>query len=451
MKFLNTKAPLARYCYVFALLLVCYLAFAFVACLLPGGAIRHHAARSVEYGDLHGDYPRAVLPLKQAQMDNFTDALIINQACCISRDSLWRCMMLLPRADYGVIDQTTNLQQMLQGEDGQHITYPRYWHGSTFFMRFLLALFAYPTIRLVLYFLSSLLLIWLLLWLWRLDGWVPVVAVSTAFTLMYGFVMQFSIQFFPVLALSLIGSLLVCKYLHEPTRVAVSLFVIGSLTAYFDLLTTPLLTVGLPLTLFCYLNGRAQQGLSLCNKSTSIGLNSNISAEKSRQQPFGKGLAQLTGLGAIWAVGFALTWFCKWLIASLSTPVNVFRDAFSKVSERAGGQSENVWELADFSRWSAITSNANFLPYKFLIIALIVLVVLAFIHYNKGGWKSSLLLLFLAALPYAWYFALANHSYQHWWFTYRNQIFTMTALLLAAANLVDWNKLCTKHNNIPKE
>lgn len=444
-KIISTKSTLLRYCEVFVLMLACYLSFAFVACLMPNGKIQHHVTRSMEKGDLQSDYPHAILPIKQAQMDNFTDALILNQAYCINRGNLLNSMMLLPRADYGMVDQTANLQHLLQGESGQQmITYPRYWHGSTFLMRYLLVVFDYPAIRLILYILSSLLFAVLLLALWKTDGRIAVMAVITSFLLLYGFVMQFSIQFFPVLALALIGSIVVCRWLYNPGKVSLCLFIVGSLTAYFDLLTVPLLTFGLPITLFCYFRGRMRQTALMAANSAANEKIISVSFLSHGQYPFGKDIVQATRMGLAWAVGFGLTWISKWLIATLTTPVNVFLDAFGKVSERAGAQSDNVWGLADFSRWHAVTSNAQLLPYKVLIIIILLLALLAIVRFNKKGWKTSLLLLGISLLPYVWYFVVANHSYQHWWLTYRAQMFSVTALLLAMANIVDWPILLHK-------
>lgn len=444
MKVFKSQSPLLRYGSVLLLLLASYVAFAFLSCLTSGGAVRHHVARSVARGDLQSDYPNAFFPAKQTQMDNFTDALIVMQAYCLSRDSIVQSAMLLPRLSYGAAPQTTCLQQAMQDVPGNIVTYPRYWHGSTFLTRCLLAFFSYQDIRLLLYLVSSLLLAWLLVRLWKVDGWVPAVAVTASFALMYGFVIQLSIQFFPVLALSLIGSLLACKYVRQPGKMAMTLFVIGSLTAYFDLLTTPLLTLGLPLALYCYLGGRASLSTAPAVSVAAAGGGAVLSSGAQEEPPFGKALARLAGMGLLWAVGYGVTWFCKWLIATLLTPANVFKDAFSQASERTGDYAENVWELADFSRWTAITSNAGLMPYKFLLLAAVALLVLAALRFNRKGWKTSLLLFGVALLPYAWYFVLANHSYLHWWFTFRTQLVTMVALLLSLANLVDWPRLRPK-------
>lgn len=470
MKAPNTTQTLLRYAGTLTLLTACYIAFALAASMLPGNKITQHVARSVEKGDLQEDYPRALVQAKQAQMDNFTDALILNQACRGSRDSLLSSMLLLPRADYGLADQTASLRHMLQDTEGmQTVTYPRYWHGSTFLMRLMLTVFDYPAIRLILYCLSTLLLLTLLLTLWKTDGALAPAAVTAAFLLLYGYVMQFSIQLFPALALALAGSIGICRRQHDARKAALFLFVIGSLTAYFDLLTVPLLTLGLPLTLYCYLMGRqrrhapAPASTETSERTVPASTTAADSREVARMAEsgkettntagrdaantaaIGKEVAHIAAAGLAWAAGWGLTWLCKWLIATVATPENVLRDALTKASERAGAQSVNVWELADFSRWHAVTSNIRMLPYKPITVIIAALLLAALVRFNRKGWKTSLLLLALSLLPYAWYFAMANHSYQHWWFTYRAQMFSVLAWLLAAANMVDWQRMPRRH------
>ncbi len=414
---------LIRYCLTLLVLIVCYMMFAVVSCFMPDDRVRQHVHYSIEKGDLHSDYPRAVIPEKSAQMDNFTDALIINQACHLRRNAIIQNIMLLPRADFGVVDQSSTLQLYMQGQDENIITYPRYWHGSTFLMRYLLIFFDYPSIRLLLYLISSLLLGWLLIRLWQIKGWIPVAAIGIAFVLVYGYVMQFSMQCCPVLALALIGSLLVCKDFSTPRRIFLYFFIIGSLTAYFDLLTAPLLSLGLPLVLFCYLYEDKRP-----------------TAKPALLAP----LSQIVGAGLLWSVGFITTWAIKWLLASILTSKNVFKDAFGQVSFRMGS-AENIWELADFSRWTAITSNIDLIPSKLFCIVIAVMIVLSVLHFNRNGWQRALLLLMVALLPYLWYFMLANHSYQHWWFTYRAQMVSIVAMILSIASIIDWSGIKSKY------
>lgn len=52
------------------------------------------------------------------------------------------------------------------------------------------------------------------------------------------------------------------------------------------------------------------------------------------------------------------------------------------------------------------------------------------------GWRAPLAFLMVAALPYLWYAAAANHSWVHYWFTYRGQLVTVVALGFAALSVI---------------
>ncbi|HAH57516.1 MAG TPA: hypothetical protein DCL86_05165, partial [Bacteroidales bacterium] len=62
-------------------------------------------------------------------------------------------------------------------------------------------------------------------------------------------------------------------------------------------------------------------------------------------------------------------------------------------------------------------------------------------YFNKQGFSKAILFLVVAVLPYIWFFGAANHSFVHYWFTYRIQAITISGVLLAFYSLVDWGKV----------
>lgn len=399
-----------RYFIVFFLLIGCYLAFDFASCLLPLAPIRHNVLKGMEQGDMATDYPVAIIPKEQAKLDNYSDAIILNQACQSEKFTMLERMLYMPRAHFSMV-QTSTLWESLHNEVTEYDFYVRYWHGSTFLMRFLLTFLTYPMIRLWLFLFSSLLLLWLALELYRKAGAFPAIALIASFTLCYGYLMQFSIQFFCALALALSASIYVCHHHQEWKKIAFALFIIGSLTAFFDLLTVPLLTIGLPMVVFVFLTNR-----------------------EPNPAPLGRQIGQVAGISSIWMAGYFLTWAMKWTLTTVLTPINGFVDAFSQMGFYTSSK-------PDISRWDSVIANLNFLPYKFLICAGIFFLICTLISPRKSGWRNAILLFLIALTPYVWYLSLSVHSRWHFWFTHRNQIFTTFALLLAAAGMVDWQRL----------
>lgn len=398
------------YLKAFFLLLAAYFVFAVGAYLVPQGTVDDHIVNSLNCGDLASDQPRAFLPRLQCRMDNFTDALILNQAHTMRSMSLIDGIMQMPRQTYHKLPFeelriAMGVDGMPDGAQADMTTYARYWHGNTFLARYLLLFFDYPTIRLLLYVLSSLLLLWCCLSLWRRGGWQVALAVGMGLFCCYVFMMQFSLQLAMVLFIALGGTIAVAKN----RCVGITLFVVGSLTAYFDLLTAPVLTLGLPLVTAVALGG-----------------------EKIRMT-----FRRLTEGSLLWALGYGLTWVFKWLLATLLTSENILVDGVRNVAHRSS-------DIAEFTRMDAVAANLELLPWNFIRVAMVAIMVLACIHFRMQGWRVALPLLAVAVLPLLWYFFAANHSYWHNWFTFRALAVSVAALLLAACAMVDWNKFKSK-------
>lgn len=409
----DMKHNVVRYLLVFLGLLAGYMLFAFVANLLPNEPIRKHASSTIVRQDLCNDYEYPILHKEPFRMDNFTDALIVNQACMGGSDSLLTSMLLMPRMDYGGLSQTESLRKMLEGDDAPHKTiyYPRYWHGSTLIMRFLLQMDDYTGLRVFFYLLSSLILLWAVVAMGKTLGLWSAVLFLLSWLLCTVFVMQFSIQFLPVLLISLAATLWVLYRVKTTGNMAMLLFVIGSLTAFFDLLTCPLITWGVPMCVY------------LLKKR-----------EELAQESLGKGICGMACPSLLWALGYGGTWVSKWLIGSALTPCDVLHDGASQFGLRSGVE-------AEFTRWDAVQHNLDLIGWPYVCVTAIVLIVLAVLFFNRQGIKASVLCAITALGPFAWFIFAADHTYLHNWFAFRTLVVFLMGLFFALGSLVDWNKI----------
>lgn len=399
--------PLYRYLIVFAVLIAGYLLFGAGAWLMPDSAVQRHVRETLEKGDLDSDQPRAVLPgLMQTRMDNFTDAIILNQAYVMRIEGFRTGVLSVPRWGEVPLLPYEALRAGVNGEDTYIRHYARYWHGNTFLARYLLVFYNYVDIRLLLYIVSTLLMLWCGVSLWRRQGWQTAVAVMFGLAVCYAFVMQFSMQFAPVLIIALAGMIALSRGCNP----AMTAFVIGSLTCYFDLLTAPMLTLGALLV---------------------------VQAAMSGEEKVWRGWWSSLRSALLWAAGYVGTWAAKWVIATVFTAENVIADGIKNTLGRASG-------LEDFTRWDALTTNIELLPWKYIAPVLAVLLVLALVRFNAKGWRKAVQILPIALLPWVWYLFAANHSYWHSWFTFRAQAVSVAAMVLAVAQMVDWNKLRIK-------
>lgn len=385
------------FCKTFAILIATYFALATLSCLLPDKSIKEHIADSAKKMVEEGLYPQAIIRMEQCQMDNFTDALIMNQMYNIDRKHpITSAMKMIRSSEKGRDwDQPGLLLRKVNGENLEEQHYARYWHGSTFLFRPLFLVMDFLTLRHILFIVSSLLIVLLLCAYYPKAGLMKTIALALGFLLTYGFVMQFSMQFFPVLALTIIGSLLVVKR-KQSDNSGLLFFVIGSMTCYFDLLTTPLLTLGIPMAVM-------------------------LSLKREDEFQFKDSIIEISKLTLLWGGGFALTFLTKWALASLILGQNIFADAYEVSLYRM--------EAEEFTRWDAVTKNFDMLDLWMIGIATVVLLLLSIIKRLKINHKRVVLFLIIGLMPYVWYLLLANHSYVHWWFTYRLQAITVVCLL----------------------
>lgn len=385
------------FCKTFVILIVAYFGFAVLSCMLPDKSIKAHIADSAPKMVEEGLYPQAIIRIEQCQMDNFTDALIMNQMYNIDRKHPVKSAMKMIRSsekgrDW---DQPGLLLRKVNGENLEEQHYARYWHGSTFLFRPLFLAMDFLTLRHILFIISSIFIVLLLCAYYPKAGLIKTIALASGFLLTYGFVTQFSMQFFPVLVLTIIGSLFVVK--REPSANFGRLFfIIGSLTCYFDLLTTPLLTLGIPMAVM-------------------------LSLKREDEFQIKDSLIEISKLTLLWGLGFALTFITKWALASLILGQNIFSDAYEVSLYRM--------EAKEFSRWEAVTTNFGMLNLWMIGIAAAILLLFVIIKQMKISYKKAILYLIIGLMPYVWYLLLANHSYLHWWFTYRLQAITVVCLL----------------------
>ena len=385
------------FCKTFAILIATYFALATLSCLLPDKSIKAHIADSAKKMVEEGLYPQAIIRMEQCQMDNFTDALIMNQMYNIDRKHpITSAMKMIRSSEKGRDwDQPGLLLRKVNGENLEEQHYARYWHGSTFLFRPLFLVMDFLTLRHILFIVSSLLIVLLLCAYYPKAGLMKTIALALGFLLTYGFVMQFSMQFFPVLALTIIGSLLVVKR-KQSDNSGLLFFVIGSMTCYFDLLTTPLLTLGIPMAVM-------------------------LSLKREDEFQFKDSIIEISKLTLLWGGGFAFTFLTKWALASLILGQNIFADAYEVSLYRM--------EAEEFTRWDAVTKNFDMLNLWMIGIAALVLLLFAIIKRLKINYKKVVLFFIIGLMPYVWYLLLANHSYVHWWFTYRLQAITVVCLL----------------------
>ena len=400
------KKAILKYILVFIGLIIIFISYSTVVCLFPTEKIKKNVGKDISNMVKEGDYPYAIINKKQYQMDNYTDALVLSINCGIDNTKPFSSVMYAKRYYCENVGSVAECVQQQIDKDEWKLSYPRYWHGNSFLLRPFLFFTDYSTIRWILYTISNILLIILSIKLYQRLGIKKTVAFVVGLLFVNIFVTQFSIQFFPIITLAVIACILMCIYYKNRQKILLISFIVGCLTSYLDLFTTPLLTCGLPLIIYL-----------------------SIENENSLKNRF----LDLFLFGFLWAIGYFFMWFSKWGLATIFTDINVLENAFN--------QTVSWSNTDDFSRFDAIRENFRLLPMFFICMILTLLFPLVVFFFNKKNLKTNLLLLIVVTLPYLWYFIIARPCWWHWWFSYRTQAIAIIAVFFIFINFISWDKI----------
>lgn len=277
--------------------------------------------------------------------------------------------------------------------------YARYWHGYQVVLRPALVLFSYFDIRYLNQFILLIMLAICFALLSKKTDMGIAVIFMISIIMTYPFVVSVNIQYM-IANMVMLFSVLYLLRKYEPGKDwGLFFFAVGCIINFFDLLTFPLITLGMPLIILLVLRIRNENNCWV--KNFCFAVKNSL----------------------IWVVGYAATWFAKWVIGSIVLRKNVFADALEVIGFRTMGNEEY-----EINRIDTLIKNikAIFPPAKMTAIALIalaaaVMLILLLKKREQGKYAvcRTSVLLAPAMIPVIWVVVLSNHSQIHWWFTYR--------------------------------
>ena len=285
--------------------------------------------------------------------------------------------------------------------------YARYWHGYLVFLKPMLLFWTPQEIRIVNAAFILFCFCFACLAAKERFGTAGLFAFFAASLFLNPVSACLSLQYTASFSLSALGFAFVCRHaewLCDGVRIAFFFLAVGILIVFFDFLTFPLATWGLPLAALL---------LSLPEKT------------------FGS-VAKAGGLSAFWLVGYAGMWASKWVVASLFTGINVVRDAAEQSAYRMTG---TTWAgIVDGPR--ALAENWNVFArtpvLPFFVLSFLVIAAFLFRNRSKVRWRNwpcALGLMAVAAAPVVWIFVLQNHSFVHAYMVSKISAVTAFALL----------------------
>ncbi len=213
--------------------------------------------------------------------------------------------------------------------------------------------------------------------------------------------MGVSLQYSACYYISIVGIIIVLGRKNWEMQQIMSLsFMLGIAVAYFDFLTYPVATLGMPLITLCIVENKLKTKM-ICGSSFN------------------------------WGVGYVAFWGLKWIIGTLLMGDNILADAFEQIVNRSSSQvdGEAITRLGALYR----IINVAFVkwPYVIMIACVMIAVVVMGRKLNWKGFPMAFAMLIIAVIPFAWIILTANHSYVHPRLVYRTMGVTLYAVLAA--------------------
>ncbi|MFR9648847.1 MAG: hypothetical protein SNJ33_03460 [Rikenellaceae bacterium] len=353
------------------------------------------------------------------KLDNFTDTYMLNvMAGADCSQPVNAAMMSYRFRNEELEDFAPSTARLAQGDDSGVVrsSYARYWHGYQVVLRPLLTIMDLSAIRVLNFVVFSILI--------ATSLYLIKVKISTAVALIFALsllVMNFwivplSMQFstcFHIMFVAIIAILSSDRLTQNRANRIATFFAIGAICSYFDFLTTPQITLGVPLIIYILAKNPQSRWIETISLSTA------------------------------WFMGYALFWVSKWGMLSLLTPNSIFDDALGAVSERTSTSYQHldlsVGNLLQVG-WASVESRCGLVVVACVVVALAILLYAKVLKSKQAFVQHSYLLLISLFVP-MWFFMLRNHSVMHRWFTWRALLVSLLSILLFIYYTTDLKKI----------
>lgn len=407
-----------KYTAVFCIAVMILTGLLVLTAKIPRSAIKENVQKSAEYLCEAELFATKIEGVEGSRIDRYADSILV--AIAYQYDAEHPMASVMKSAYYHTEYQNENENLLHAVEHGLEANqqYLRYWHGSNAVLRPLLIFFELSEIYVVMGVLLVVLIL-TLLWILRKRGaYVPIIGLVAGLVATSVWFVPFSLEYIWTYLLMLLVCIVGIKLVSlEKWQYIGYLFLLsGILTNYVDFLTTETLTLLIPLLLFLWMDRRAHP-------------------EKKAKQHFKKaGVAVIS-----WGCGYVFMWITKWILASVVLEKNVMPYVTDHVKERMG--LEHVSYI--IKAWK---NNISCLfPYEYGtvgvligILGILIAFYLGYVYHKKNICRDMILLYgILGLIPYVRYMILLNHSYLHFFFTYRAQMAMIFAVVLILEELTD--------------
>ena len=350
---------------------------------------------------------------EETTLDVSTDSIILGELITYKKD---KSLLENTVEVYGHKGGVEGLKNHVAGKKVEIEDYTRYWHGYLIILKPLFLLFTYSTLKLMQLFFQLILIIVLAKLMKKNNLEKYIIPLLISLFLIHPEAIGMTFQYSSMYNLMLISSIILLKYnekFNNKNLFSYYFLIVGMLTSFFDFLTYPAVTFGIPIIFYLLLNKKTIK----------------------------KQILDIIKYGLIWCTGYIGMWFSKWVIASIILNENVISSSLGAVFWRSSAD--------EFTRLDAIKN--NIMVYReegyFYIFLSIIIYYIIKIFKNRNNIKKNNLIkiipfVLIAIIPFAWYFVISNHSYIHYWMTYRE------LLIFCLAGTVSLEYLSNKDRSV---
>ena len=375
-----------------ARILVTYLALTLLftgamtaAFCIPTSAIDANVKQSVEQVTADGKmFTLSIGPVEPYKLGVFSDCLILGIAYCGDSSHPLQSAM----SDKFMMKDGSPIigaRQMFDADSSsrlQPVIYSRYWHGNQVVIRPLLCVTTVHGIRIINIVLLAVLWLALLVVMWRRTDPASALIVMLCLAAVMIPSVPLCLNYVSTFVIALTASLVILLWRPATAsrdNAVITFMVIGAVTTFLDLLTTPLVTMAVPLV--AYMLQRRPQ----------------------------RTWRTVILLSLAWLLGYASLWATKWLLAALITGHATLTDAMGAVTQRTVGHDEG-----DYMLWCLKATAIIFAAVCLLTAAVSALFGKSRLSLRRHSW-----MLLVALSSFVWAFVLLEHTWHHLHFTWR--------------------------------
>lgn len=263
----------------------------------------------------------------------------------------------------------------------------------------------------------------MLILLWKRINWKISLIYAVGLLSINIFIVSQSINEILIFLVAFISNIVLLVNKEKIKNIGIFFFIVGSISSFIDLLTAPIITLGLTTITYFLLSQKEE----------------DISVKKC--------ITEMFKIVIAWALGYGITWISKWVIMELFFNRDIISQSIEQAMYRTNQVERNGVKL--FTPAQVIIRNIKYLSNTIILmlltIEIIYIIVMLIKNYKveisfKSNIKECIPYIIVFCFPIAWYIVLKQHSYIHSFFAYRNLIISIICLLIIVSKILEKNK-----------